>query len=398
MKKVNSFTIIFLVLLIVGQILAKPTKKVLVTGFSRSGKSTFCNFLCSSFKFKPKANISGATQIFQTEQIELKDYTLIVTDTPGFTDQKQQNNWYTLIDIVDYIKEQQVDFVVIVINSSIRAANANEEFILKWLRYTLPLNKQNSLILINHHREFQEFSFEDEDESDLCQNEEQENNKNFMNFMNNTFTNSTIEIINYNTDKSKTIRLFKILTKKLKEEILPLAQFDYTKIQDLQQKIEIDLQSKESICMNKLKKPEEENYQTKINQLDQEAIQIIEEQKTLQNLVNNTTDNIDKIIKSPNYPNVPSYSRSQVDQINSLQDEKCNTKLELQKKQMVEQQIKEKLEKLQEEYESFVQKIPQLKEFESCLQQANNDIQEMMEVQNYFKTLNPSSKQNQHKQ
>ncbi|EAR97458.2 small GTP-binding domain protein (macronuclear) [Tetrahymena thermophila SB210] len=419
MKKVNSFIIISLVLLVIGQTLAKSKKKVIVIGHTGSGKSTFCNFLCSSSKFKAEASSDSVTQIFQTEQIELKDFSLLVTDTPGFTDPKKQNNWKILSDIVEFVKKEQVDFVVIVINYSIRAQN--EEYILKWLRYTLPLNKYNSLILVNHYRKIQNFcSYEDEDENeneDQCLEQNQtdpqlskseENNKNFMNFIKNTFTNSTIEKISYNTKMYLTGKEFRILIKRLKEKHLPLAQLDHTKVYDLQNKIEIELYKNEGFCFSKYKIPQEEKNQRKMVKLEQEVMELKAEQKTLQNLVDSINHDINNIIDNPREKITTGFlwwtttytfhSTIQINQMNRLQDDKSNTRIQILSQQMIEQKIKEKLEKLEEESESLVQKIPELKEFKQCLHSANQEIQEMVEVKNYFEALNSLSKQKQQQQ
>ncbi|KAL4462533.1 hypothetical protein ABPG74_000363 [Tetrahymena malaccensis] len=412
MKKINTFLIIVLLFLQFGQNKAKSQRKVLVIGHTGAGKSTFCNFLCQSRKFKAEASSDSVTQMFQTEQIELKDYTLYVTDTPGFTDPKKQNNWKILNDITDYIKQEQINFVVLVINYSIRASN--EEYILRWLRYTLPLNKSNSLILVNHYRNIQNFcSYEDEDDNQqMCQSDNisksEQNNQNFMNFVKNTFTNSTIEKINYNTQMQQTFKEFKILVNKLKQDYFPQAQLDHSNVNDLSDKIQKELQKNEGYCMNKFKLPEEQKYQKKMVKLEQQIMELKAEQKTLQNLVDSINHDINKIVNNPGEKVTTGFlwwakthkfhSTNQINQINQLQDDKSNTRIQILSQQMIEQKIKEKIEKLEEESETLAQKIPQLKEFQICLQQANKDIQEMIEVKNYFEALNSINKQKQYAQ
>ncbi|KAL4471330.1 hypothetical protein ABPG72_011107 [Tetrahymena utriculariae] len=409
MIKVNSFIKIFILILFTSYILAKSKKKVVVIGHTGAGKSTLCNFLCQEYKFQAEASSDSVTQIFQTEQIELLDYTLYVTDTPGFTDPKKQNNWQILSDITDYIKKEQVDFVVLVINYSIRASN--EEYILKWLSYTLPLNKSNSLILVNHYWDIQNFCSygEENDNQQLCQTSQmkqsEKNNQIFMNFVKNTFTNSTIEKINYNNELDLTGKEFKILIKKLKEKYFPLAQLDHRNVCNLQNKIEIELQKNQDFCMNKFKLPQEEKYQRKMAKLEQEITELKAGQRTLQNLVDSINHDITKIVNNPGEEITTGilwwarqykfHSTGQINEINRLQDDKSNTRIQILSQQMIEQKIKEKLEKLEEESESLVQKIPYLKEFKICLQQANKNIQEMIEVKNYFEALNSLNKQKQ---
>ncbi|EAR97457.1 50S ribosome-binding GTPase (macronuclear) [Tetrahymena thermophila SB210] len=409
MKKVNSFIVTFLVLLIIGQILVKPKKKVLVIGHTGAGKSTFCNFLHSSYMFQVDDFVN---QRFQTEQLELKDYTLFVTNTPGFANINIQNNSNILSDIAEFVKKEQVDFVVIVINYSIRASN--EEYILKWLHYTLPLNKQNSLIIVNYYRDILSFcQHGDEDECpqnhqiDPQQNQSEENNQNFINFIRNTFTNSTIEKINYNTSFDLTEKEFQILIKKLKQEYLPLAQLDHTKVQDLQYKIETELQKNESFCMKKFKMPEEEKYLRKMTKLEQELIQLKAKQKALQNLVNSIDLDISYIQNNPNSmidtgnlflkDNQRFQQINQINKINRLHDDKYNIRFQMLSQRMIEYKIKEKLEKLEEDSESLLQKIP-YKEFKQCLHSGYDYIQEMMEVKNYFEELNSLSQQKQYQQ
>ncbi|KAL4481841.1 hypothetical protein ABPG74_007930 [Tetrahymena malaccensis] len=401
--KSQNYILVLLITLTFTQIFNNyHQKKLIVIGQTGAGKSTLCNFLVGKPMFQAKESSESVTQKFQTEKISFQNFNLEITDTPGFTDPKFQDNWQLLNDITEYIKSQKIDFVIIVINHSLRTSN--EEYILKWLQNTLPLNKQNSLILVNQHRTIQNFcQHEQESIQDLqvenCETNSQLDlqNNDFMSFIKMTFTNCQIESIGYNSDMRSTEKEFKLLAKKIKTSLLPYAILDHSNIMSLEEKIQIEINKQKQVCNQTIYDMQKHQIQQKLSQIDREIIEInnqIESSKqNIQFLYSQIEDTPDGYYTTGIlwWLEIHFYfTRKQIQKNKSINLRIEDIKFEIAKKNF-------KLASLQEQIESYYIKLSNLssssaienhQQYQDCLKQISQNTTDLINTKNYFQALN----------